>query len=214
MSRTLSNILVDANSYLDLDAALPEGDDLAVRTSYAQQAVREWADAARWKALTVPANLFITNATISLQSNFKELETIPVDVNKNRYPEILPKDRIYKESSDKYVYIEGNEATGFVLTVNGLTSSLVSLSIVLQRNPSNMATLADICEVPDDMYVVQKVISLVLQSRSDERFPIVDADAQRRLANMIGRDMVQTPGGDMKVRRVRAATWRIGRSRG
>ena len=211
--RTLSQILVDSNAYLDLDATLPEGDDLTVRVNYAQQAVREWAESYRWKALTTPVNLYATLGTVSLPDNFKELETIPVDVNNNRYTEILPKDRIYKDSSDKYCYVTGNEAQGFTLTINGLPS-LASLSAVYQRNPSNMATLSDICEVPDDTYVVQKVISLVLQSRSDERFPIVEADAQRRLANMIGREMVQTPGGDQKVRKVGSTTWRIGRSRG
>ena len=211
--RTLSQILVDSNSYLDLDAVLPTGDDLNVRVNYAQQAVREWADSYRWKALTTPLTTLATAGTISLPSNFKELETIPVDVNGNRYTEILPKDRIYKDSSDKYSYIVGNEASGFILYANSL-ASLATLSIVYQRSPSNMATLSDVCEVPDDMYVVQKVISLVLQSRSDERFPLIEADAQRRLANMIGREMVQTPGGDMKMRKVGSATWRIGKQRG
>ena len=211
--RTLQQILIDSNAYLDLDASLPEGDDLAVRVNYAQQAVREWADSYRWKSLTTPISLFATLGTVSLPNDFKELETIPVDINNNRYTEILPKDKIYKNNSDKYSYVTGNEAEGFVLTINSLPS-LASLSVVYQRSPSNMATLSDICEVPDDMYVVQKVISLVLQSRSDERFPIVEADAQRRLANMIGREMVQTPGGDQKVRKVGSTTWRIGRSRG
>jgi len=214
MSRTLQSILIDSNSYLDLVAALPTGDDLGVRVNYAQQAVREWADSYRWKSLSTPLSVFVTSATVPLPSNLKELETILTDQSGNQYPEILPGDNIYKDSSDKYAYVLGNESQGFELTVNGLPSSRVSLSGFFQRSPSNMATLSDICEVPDDMYVVQKVISLVLQSRSDERFPTVEADAQRRLSNMIGRDMVQTPGGDIKMRRVGAATWRIGRSRG
>lgn len=211
--RTLSQILVNANSYLDLDAALPSGDDLTVRIDYAQQAVREWADSYRWKELTKKYSLFATQGTASLPSDFKELVSIPEDINRLQYPEILPGDTIYKDITDRYCYIEGNEMSGFTMTINGL-APLATLSTTYQRQPSNMATLSDICEVPDDMFVVQKVISLVLQSRSDERFPTIEADAQRRLTNMIGRSMVQTPGGDMRIRRVGSAGWAIGRARG
>ena len=72
MSRTLSNILIDANSYLDLEAAEPTGDDLTVRVAYAQSAVREWADAYRWKELSTPITSVATNTTLSLPANFKE----------------------------------------------------------------------------------------------------------------------------------------------
>jgi hypothetical protein len=62
--------------------------------------------------------------------------------------------------------------------------------------------------------VVQKIISMVLQSRSDERFPQVEANAQRLLGNMIGRNMVTSPGGDNKTRRTGSSAYAIGRSRG
>lgn len=212
MSRTLSQILVDATAYLDLTAEVPTGDDLDARINYAQQAVREWGDAYRWKDLSTPLTAVATNTTLSL-ANFKELEGIPKDLSGNFYPEIRPADRVYKESSDKYSYIEGNESQGYIATFNGL-ASLATLSLTYQRHPSNMATLTDVCEVPDDMFVVQKVVSLVLQSRSDERFPNVEADAQRRLANMIGRNMVTNPGGHNTTRRNGSAAWSIGSSRG
>lgn len=211
--RTLQQILIDSTAYLDLTAELPTGDDLEVRTNYAQQAVREWADSYRWKELSTPLTTVATLTTISLPTNFKELEAKPKDSLGNYYPEIQPADRVYKDASDKYSYIEGNESKGYIATFNSI-ASLATLSLTYQRSPSNMATLTDICEVPDDMFVVQKVISYVLQSRSDERFPTVEADAQRRLANMIGRNMVTTPGGDNKTRRTGSSAYRIGRSRG
>lgn len=212
MSRTLQQILIDANSYLDLEAETPQGDDLTVRTNYAQQAVREWADSYQWKELTTPITAVATNTTLSL-NNFKELQAIPKDTNNNWYPEIQPQDRVYKDADEKYSYIEGNERAGYVMTLGGL-SALATLSLTYQRQPSNMATLTDVCEVPDDLFVVQKVISLVLQSRSDERFPTVEADAQRRLANMIGRNGVKAPGGVNTVKRTGIARWSLGRSRG
>lgn len=211
--RTLSQVLIDANSYLDLDASEPTGDDLTVRINYAQQAVREWADFTRWKELSTSYTAVATLGTISLPTNFKELEERPKDANNNYYPEIPLHERVNKSTGDKYSYIEGNEAQGFIMTFNGL-ASLATLSLTYQRSPSNMATLSDVCEVPDDQFVVQKVISLVLQSRSDERFPIVEADAQRRLANMAGRAYYKTPGGGNQVPRTGSAAWIIGRSRG
>ncbi len=213
MARTLQQILIDANSYLDLEAALPTGDDLDVRITYAQQAVREWADSYKWQDLSTPLTTVATLGTISLPTNFKELEGKPKDLNNNFYPQIRTADRVYKDSSEKYSYITGNESEGYIATFNNL-DSLATLSLTYQRTPSNMATLSDICEVPDDQFVVQKVISQVLQSRSDERFPTVEADAQRRLANMIGRTMVQNPGGNNTTRRTGSAAWSIGRSRG
>lgn len=207
--RTLQQILIDATAYLDLTAELPTGDDLTVRVNYSQQAVREWGDAYRWKELSTPYTAVATLGTISLPTNFKEFEGKPKDLLGNYYPEIRPADRVYQESSDKYCYVQGNQSSGFTTTFNAL-GSLATLSLTYQRQPSNMATLTDICEVPDDLFVVQKVISLVLQSRSDERFPLVDADAQRRLANMIGRNMVTVPGGENRTRRIGAAAYRIG----
>lgn len=213
MSRTLSQILVDSTAYLDLTAELPTGEDLDVRINYAQQAVREWGDAYRWKELSTPYTAYATLATISLPTNFKEFEGIPKDLSGNFYPEIRPSDRVEKDSSEKYCYVEGNESQGYTVTFNGL-ASLATLSLTYQRHPSNMATLTDICEVPDDLFVVQKVISLVLQSRSDERFPNVEADSQRRLSNMIGRNMITNPGGQNTTRRVGSVAWSIGRARG
>lgn len=211
--RTLQQILIDATAYLDLTAEIPTGDDLNARINYAQQAVREWSDAYRWKDLSTPLTSVATLATISLPTNFKEFEGQPKDLLGNFYPEIRPADRVYKSTSDKYCYVEGNQSQGYITTFNGL-ASLATLSLTYQRQPSNMATLTDVCEVPDDLFVVQKVISLVLQSRSDERFPNVDADANRRLANMIGRNMITNPGGNNTTRRTGSVAWSIGSSRG
>lgn len=211
--RTLSQILTDANSYLDLEASVPSGDDLTVRTNYAQQAVREWADSYRWKELSTPITTLATLGTLSLPTNFKELEDQPKDARGFFYPEIPAYDRVHKNASEKYSYVVGNEVQGYIMTLNNLPS-LATLSITYQRQPSNMATLTDVCEVPDDQFVVKKVISLVLQSRSDERFPIVEADAQRLLRNMIGRNMIQNPGGVKSIRRTNGNTYRIGTRRG
>lgn len=217
MARTLSQILIDANAFLDLDAALPTGDDLTVRINYAQQAVREWADSYRWQELKVPNYAPTVNSSSITLPNFKELLAPPQVMIGDRvwreYPQILPEDRFSKDPADYYCYIQGNQSEGFLAVFNNLASG-ASLSIAYQRQPSNMATLTDTCEVPDADFVKMKVISYVLQSRSDERFPVIEAEAQRLLRNMTGRSQIQVPGGVPQVRRSGSANWSMGKSRG
>lgn len=208
--RSLSEILIDCNSYIDLTAELPSGDDLNVRINYAQQAVREWANAYRWRQLKERYTNFATGASLSLQSNFRELISVPRSADQE-FPEVQVNELGSYVGSDPYSYVSGNPAAGTTLVVNGLPAAGATISFEWQRYPSNMATLSSICEVPDAEFVKMKVISYVLQSRLDERFPIVEAEAQRLLANMIGREQIITPGGSPSIRRFGSAAWSIGK---
>lgn len=209
--KTLSQILVDVNSYIDLTAELPTGDDLDVRINYAQQAVDEWASSYRWRQLKQTTSVMATTASIPLPANFRELTTVPV-VGSIEYPEIQPEERQNYSSTDNYCYILGG-VSNYHLIVNGIQST-DTLSYDWQRYPSNMATLSSICEVPDPSFVRLKTCSLILQSRLDSRFQSVDAEAQRILQNMIGREMNLRPGGTRTTSRFGASAWRIGKQRG
>ena len=73
-----------------------------------------------------------------------------------------------------------------------------------------MATLSDMCELSDPMYVVSDVEAKILESRSDDRFPIKRAEANQRLLSMIGRES-KTPGGGINTtRRQGAGAYSIG----
>lgn len=210
--KTLQQILQDASAYLDLDPTLPTGTELSARINYANQAVMEAASTQRFKCFTtlyMPSTS--TLASISLPSNFKELEQAPAEYISNStwrgYNEIRPEERYGKESSDRYCYILGNSASGHTLVMNNMTAN-ATLSIQYQRYPSGFATLTDVCELPDPEYVKLKLIAYVLQARSDDRFPIVDANANNRLKNMIGRESRSPTGGVNQV--PRDTTFRIG----
>lgn len=209
---TLEQILKNVNAYVDLEYDLPTGDDLAVRVNYAQRAVDEWANSYQWRQLKTPFYPLTTGATVTLPTDFRELIGVPRQGTVD-FPEIAPEDRNTKESADTYLYILGNRNVGHNAIVNGFVAD-ATLSMTYQRYPSNMATLTDVCEVPDPDFVTQKVISYVLQSRTDERFPIIEAEAKRLLANMIGKEMIRVPGGDNQQRRIGASAWRIGTARG
>lgn len=197
--RTLGQILTDANSFLDLEATLPSGDELTLRANYANQAV--W-DASSAGQLSEFKREFVTSATsggivtIPLPANFREFEQDPkVLVNGGwiDYPEIDVAEKYDKSSADEYCYVLGNPSEGYFAIFNAMVSG-ATISMIHQRYPSGMATLSDKCELSDPGYVTRKVESYVLYSRGDERFPTANAESEKRLANMYGRDM-KTSGG-------------------
>lgn len=204
--RTLQNLLIDANAYLDLDASIPTGTELTTRTNYANQAVWEATAVAQFREFQ---NIFVVNvssaATISLPDNFREFMTAPRLLNSSGgwdvYEQIDPLSIYDKQSTDKYCYVLGNPSAGYTAVFNNLTANC-TLSIVYQRYPSGLATLTDVCELSDPQYVVEKIKSYVLQSRRDERFPQVDAKAEQKLKNMVGRAQKTPSGGNNQVRRV------------
>jgi len=198
--KTLSQILTDANSTLDLEAEEPTGDELTLRQNYANQSV--W-DVSGIVQLSEFKNEYLTcistNVTVPLPSNFRELQEDPRLLDNTvwtSYPELELEERYTKNPGDKYSYILGNPAAGYFLILNDPEPNC-TLSIIYQRYPSGMATLTDICELSDPTFVTRKIESYVLFARSDDKFQIAEARAQTSLQNMAGREM-KGSGGQSK----------------
>ena len=209
----LSEILVQVNAYIDLDATLPTGTELTTRVNYADRSVKEAASDAIFPELR---SIYHVNpsalASVSMPAGFRELEERPAQATGGGwsfFDVIKPYERYQKESGDKYCYVLGNPAAGYTVVFNGLEAN-VTVSFDYQRFPSGFATLTDICELPDPLYVTSKTESYVLQSRSDDRFPIKDSEAQRRLANMTSRSGKDPAGGVNTVRKKGASAYSIG----
>ena len=183
---TLSDILIAANTFTDLEATLPTGTDLVTRTSYANQAVKDAASLNTLSQFSTPYTVYATGATISLPADFRELENFP----KFEYGGVETDIPVIKagviSEEPRYSYILGNPTNGYNLVLSGISGATISL--LYQRYPTGFTTLTSVCELPDPEYVKQKVISYVLQSRNDDRFLVIERDAQTRLANMVGRD--------------------------
>lgn len=195
--RTLEQILQDVNSVLDLENATPSGDELTTRQNYANQAV--W-DASSLGQLSEFKREYIglaTQATVSLPTNFRELQEWPrlLDSTGNwqKYEPIEMEQKYDKVSTDSYCYVMGNPAEGYSLYINNLITN-ATISVIYQRYPSGLATLTDVCELPDPEYVVRKVEAYVLYSRSDDRLQVAEQKAERQLANMMGREMKSSTG--------------------
>jgi hypothetical protein len=209
----LNDILLNSSSYLDLDATLPTGTELTTRIRFAVIAVDEWANAAKWKQLKIESTPSLASfASIGI-ANFQYLNGPPMewlsDGLYQEYPEITPESRFYKATDDCYSYVTGNQGTGFSLHVNGIAVNS-TLTIPYVRGASTMATLTDVCEVPDPSFVTNRVISYVLQARNDERFPIVLAEGNRVLQNMITTEQVRLPGGVNTTPKKGVAAYSIG----
>lgn len=209
MSLTLSQILTDANSTLDLEAALPTGDELTLRENYANQAVQDASAVAQFSEFSVVRDVATPSITTSLTTvslgtyNFREFEGVPTILGDpdDQYPQIKPKDRVYQQPSDKYCYVLGNPQEGYFAIFNNLSPNK-TLALTMQRFPSGMATLTDVCELSDATYVTRKIESYVLYSRGDERFPTANANAEKVLQNMVSREGKLPGGGINKAPRV------------
>jgi hypothetical protein len=205
---TLEDILKSSNAYLDLDFALPTGTELTTRVDFANQAIKDACSAYRFREFNefyFPSTS--TLASYSMPSNFRELVEAPAVIENGiyiDYEQIRPEELYTKNSSDNYCYLLGAPGD-YTLVFNNVTAN-ATVSLQYQRYPSGMATLTDICELPDPEYVKMKLVSYVLQSRSDERFPAVEAEANSRLNNMIGRSMLQPTGGVKRIPRGQSYT--------
>lgn len=196
MTKTLQQILIEANAVLDLEAAAPTGTELDTRQNYAHQAVAEAAATGQLREFTKEfLGTASTLATVPLPSDFNEFQEWPrisTGGAWQAYEPILPGQK-YERSADYVCYVLGNPVEGYVAVFNNIIASS-TLSIIYQRSPSGLLTLADKCELSDPQYVVKKIESYVLFSRSDDRFQIAEQRAQSALANMVGRSM-KSPDG-------------------
>jgi hypothetical protein len=183
---TLSEILIAANSFTDLEAVEPTGTDLTTRTSYANQAVRDACSLYTFPQFSTPYTVFASGATVSLPTDFRELESFPKWVYSGIETDIPIIKAGVLTTEPRYAYVLGNSLLGYNLVLSGISGA--TISILYQRYPTGFSTLTSVCELPDPEYVKQKVISYVLQSRNDDRFLVIERDAQTRLANMVGRE--------------------------
>jgi hypothetical protein len=211
--RTLQQILIDANAYLDLEAEVPSGDELITRANYANQAVQDASAIGQFSEFHQIYEVFITaGASVPLPNNFRELVLAPKQRTGGgwvSFEQIHPQDRFNKEVDDKYCYVIGNPASGYTAVFNGLEAS-ATISFDYQRYPSGLLTLTDVCELSDATYVTSKIEAYVLESRNNERFPLVKADANIKLQNMLGREQKTLGGGTNTTPRQGTAAYSIG----
>lgn len=186
---TLNSVLADVAAVVDQDTTLATGTELTVRVNLVNQALNEWAEAYEWKQLRQSSSLTFSLSGVSsaLPTNFKRLMSPIYDAGNSyyEYKEIDPDSRFLVASDDKYVWIGGNPASGYFVNINPAMASGASLVFEYQSTPSSLATLQDVSVCPSGEFLAKRTIAYILQSRSDGRFPVVKAESDDLLSNMI-----------------------------
>lgn len=191
MQKTLQQILQDIGALIDQDTTLPTGTELTVRVAYANKALEQWGKSYEWKSLRRPdfaPTVLLSATSFALPVDFVKPMSALVDVSKttdNVYEFIDADERFAKLSSDRYAYVTGDPSTGYSLIVNPAVISGASLVMDYRGAPSSMATLQDICVCPDPDYIVKRAEAMILEARSDPRYPTSKEEARQSLAAMI-----------------------------
>lgn len=193
---TLEQILLDSSAVLDLNAALPSGDELTLRENYANQAVLDASAVSQFPEFKKLYEVEVTDASIAtLPSGFREFQVNPRALSGAggyvEFPEIPMEEKYNREGN--YCYVTGNPQSGYLAHFNGLDVGM-SLSIIYQAYPAGMLSLSAICELSDPTYVTRKIESYTLYSRGNDKFPIAESRANTVLLNMVSRKS-KSPGG-------------------
>lgn len=214
---TVTSILQSVGAKVDQDTALPSGTELTVRVNYVQQSQQDWADAYPWDILrkTHTVTVLLSMTSIGLPSNFERLLTPPYDASLtagNRYNQINVSDRFNKIATDKYSIVHGDSAEGKYLTINPGLPSGASLVFDYLSTPSSLATTSDTTICPSDRFLIERTTYYVLEARSDQRFPIVEARSNSLLEQLIEDENTPTGGENNRVPDWQRSTgFRIGR---
>jgi hypothetical protein len=190
---TLNQILLDSSAVLDLSTSLPTGDELGLRSNYANQSVKDAAGTGQFPEFKKVYEIPVTSNIVPLPG-YRELMRDPKALSSSGwldFPEIEEEDKY--DTVGNYCYVTGNPQAGYTATFHGLEVGM-SLSVIYQRYPSGMPSLTSICELSDPTYVTRKVESYVLYSRGDDRFQTAESRANNVLLNMTGRKMKGSGG--------------------
>lgn len=199
MTTTLQEVLQEIAAFINQDPTLPTGTDLSMWISLVNHAQNEWALSYQWKQLrgTFYPAVVDSQASVALPATFKKLMSPLYDLTTNpptKYYEISPSERFQHVNTDKYVFVMGNDVTGYSLNINPVFASGASISADYQSFPSSLATYADVVTCPSGEYLVHRTIASILAARSDPRFPQMAQDADEILANLIEEEAAQSGG--------------------
>lgn len=210
-------------AYLDQTTTAPSsgGSDWTLRLSFINRRQEHWANSYEWNALrqeAYPRVLGVSQASVALPADFNRIASEVVVWNIGNtdgtvYP-IVKRDEIRLYSTtDRYCYVGGNRKSGSYLYFNpGTLASGASITASYFSIATSLATGTDISVIPDPEYLIKGTIADVLQARSDERFPTVEAEATVILRQMIENEVTpQVSQSDLVMSNERRRGFRVGR---
>lgn len=181
------------------------GTDYSIRTSYINRAQQQWAEVYDWQVLYKEYKMNVSastgNASIVLPDDFRKLASYPKicydGTNTALFPEVLPQDDGQFGSSDKRVWIMGSPAGGYILRVLGASlASGATVIVPYYKSPASLVSPANIADVPNADYLVQRTIAYVWEAKGDDRFPTAKAEAELILKNMLEQENTHNKASD------------------
>jgi hypothetical protein len=218
MAQTLlSSILTNVGAKVNQDTSALAGSELLVTVNYADQAQTDWADTYDWPLLrkTQSVTVLLSMTSIGLPNNFRKLLSPVIDRSltaSNTYVEVKPEERFDKLSTDRYCYIQGDDVTGRYMVINPGLPSGASIIFDYKSFPSSLATSSDAVTCPSPRFMTERIAFYILEARSDQRFPVVEARSNQILEGLV--EEVNTPSGGENNRTqdwARKTNFRVGR---
>jgi len=211
-------------AYLDQDeTARTAGDtDWNLRLTFVNRRQEQWARAYDWEALRKDFSPSVTGTnqgSVALPVDFNRLGSEVVlygggHTDGLAYPIIKREEVRLYSSSNQYCYVGGNSNDGFHLKFNPATlGSGASIIGNYYSIATSLASPANVSPIPDPEYLIQGTIADILESTSDERFPLVKQDAERSLQQMIeNENLNQVSQLNTTMTQERRQGFRIGRN--
>lgn len=182
--------------------------DYSLRREYINMAQHEWAETYDWRSLYRESALRVStstgNASVALPADFRKLAEAPKitydGTNTEYFPEIRPQEKRMYDSTDRFIYVLGDQNTGHVMFVNAQTlSSGASIQLAYYRSPASLVSPANIAMCPNPEYMVQRVLAYVWESQSDPRFQQAKFEADKILKQMLEYEQVYGEGYNDRV---------------
>ncbi len=171
-------------------------------------AQREWAETYDWRSLYRENDSVIStstgNASVVLPDDFRKLAAPPRiaydGATVKDFPEIRPQEKGMYDSTDKYIYILGDQNAGFTMYVNaGTLASGASIHLPYYRSPASLVSPVDVAMCPNPEYLVQRALAYVWESQADERFPQAKFEADKILQKMLEYEQVYGEANENRV---------------
>lgn len=193
---TVDQIMQQIAATVNQESSAPTGGgaEWSLWLSFINRSVEEWARAFDWEELRktyIPQITGTAVATVSMPADFSRLAAAPVRWDSGlqggeEIKYISTEDRKLYSPYQKWVQVWGNISSGYNLVFNpGTLSSGASLSIQYFAAPTSLASPANIPVVPDSQFIVDRVVSYILEARSDPRFQQQEVKAREKLLAMI-----------------------------
>ena len=197
----MSNLSVDqiqgriaAIADQDGDTANINTSDYALRLTYINMALQEWAEAYDWQVLyneyTTQTSTSTGNTSITLPTNFRKLASYPVispdGANSYKFPETRPQEAGQYSSTDRRVEITGNPQDRYTMAVFGVgLQSGASIRVPYYMSVQSLASPSDVAEIPNADYLTKRALAYWWEARGDDRFPQMKQECERILGTMI-----------------------------